>query len=201
MSVAKRLAIAPDNSFIGGGYIDDLSVCERLIDLFKNEPNKVQGAAGDATGERIFDPAIKDSIDFVLAPNASYPAYQDYLKELQKIVQQYIMQYPLCNEYAPWTIVEPVNIQYYKPGGGYKKLHTERFSAKLPFAARHLAFMTYLNDVDDGGGTEFPLQNFTASARRGLTLIWPTDWTHTHRGIVSATQQKYIITGWFSFTR
>jgi len=36
--------------------------------------------------------------------------------------------------------------------------------------------------------------------RKGLTLIWPADWTHHHRGVVSPTQEKYIITGWFSFT-
>ena len=35
--------------------------------------------------------------------------------------------------------------------------------------------------------------------RKGLTLIWPADWTHVHRGIVSASEEKYIITGWFSF--
>jgi hypothetical protein len=59
--------------------------------------------------------------------------------------------------------------------------------------------MTYLNDVTDGGGTEFFHQNITTTAVKGKTLIWPSDWTFTHRGQVSPTQDKYIITGWFSF--
>ena len=59
--------------------------------------------------------------------------------------------------------------------------------------------MTYLNDVRDGGETEFFHQNLRVAARRGLTLIWPADWTHTHRGIVSPTEEKIIVTGWFSF--
>ena len=59
--------------------------------------------------------------------------------------------------------------------------------------------MTYLNTIDDGGGTEFILQNLVASAKQGLTLIWPAGWTHYHRGIVSNTQIKYIITGWLCF--
>ena len=42
-------------------------------------------------------------------------------------------------------------------------------------------------------------QNKTFKAKKGDTLIWPSGWTHTHRGIVSQTQEKYIITGWWSF--
>ena len=32
--------------------------------------------------------------------------------------------------------------------------------------------------------------------KKGLTVIWPAEWTHTHRGIASMTQDKYIVTGW-----
>ena len=59
--------------------------------------------------------------------------------------------------------------------------------------------MTYLNDVEDKGETEFVLQNLKVKAEKGKTLIWPADWTHTHRGIISPTQEKYIVTGWFNF--
>ena len=62
-----------------------------------------------------------------------------------------------------------------------------------------MVFMTYLNDVTDGGGTEFYYQNKITEARKGKTLIWPADWTHTHRGVVSPTQDKYIITGWLNY--
>jgi len=60
--------------------------------------------------------------------------------------------------------------------------------------------MTYLNDVDEGG-TEFKNQKIKLPARKGLTTIWPTDWTHTHRGVISKTQDKYIITGWFNYVK
>jgi hypothetical protein len=59
--------------------------------------------------------------------------------------------------------------------------------------------MTYLNDVEDGGGTEFLNQKLVVHAKKGKTLIWPADWTHTHRGVVSPTQEKYIITGWLNY--
>ena len=56
--------------------------------------------------------------------------------------------------------------------------------------------MTYLNDIPDGGGTEFKFYpDVKIQAKKGLSLIWPTDFTHTHRGVVSE-YEKYIVTGW-----
>ena len=57
--------------------------------------------------------------------------------------------------------------------------------------------MTYLNNVTDKGETEFLHQKLKIKPEIGKTLIWPTDFTHTHRGIPSPTQEKYIVTGWF----
>ena len=60
--------------------------------------------------------------------------------------------------------------------------------------------MTYLNDVTDAGGTEFYHQKVTVTPVKGLTLVWPADWTFTHRGVPSPTQEKRIMTGWFNFS-
>ena len=73
---------------------------------------------------------------------------------------------------------------------------SERALAEYPYALRHLVFMTYLNDCD--AGTEFLFQDIKIQPKKGLTLIWPSDWTFTHRGIVSTTQEKFIATGWTS---
>ena len=59
--------------------------------------------------------------------------------------------------------------------------------------------MIYLNDVTEGGYTEFPTQNKLLQPRSGDMIIWPAYWTHPHRGIASKTQTKYIMTGWYSF--
>jgi hypothetical protein len=59
--------------------------------------------------------------------------------------------------------------------------------------------MTYLNTVTDEGQTEWFYQNLKIQPQKGLTVIWPVDWTHTHRGIASPTQTKYITTGWLGF--
>ena len=38
-----------------------------------------------------------------------------------------------------------------------------------------------------------------ANATEGMMIVWIfAGWTHSHRGIVSNTQHKYIVTGWCS---
>jgi hypothetical protein len=56
--------------------------------------------------------------------------------------------------------------------------------------------MIYLNDVNDGG-TEFKYQNHLEKAEQGKLLIWPAEWIFTHKGQISNTTTKYILTGWF----
>ena len=36
-------------------------------------------------------------------------------------------------------------------------------------------------------------------AKKGLTLIFPTDWTHSHKSVISKTHEKYIVTGWYHY--
>ena len=50
--------------------------------------------------------------------------------------------------------------------------------------------MTYLNDVSDGGETEFYYQKLKVKPETGLTLIWGSDWTFTHKGITSQHKQN-----------
>jgi len=183
-------------NFIFQDYLDNLNLCDELIEHFKNG-KKVEGKVNHAINGLVVDKEVKDSLDCCLTPEDDI-TYR-YLNELQKISNKYIEKYPFANYYSPWEIVSPINLQYYKPGAGYKIWHTERVSNEGINSGRHLVFMTYLNDVTDAGETEFYHQKVKFQPKKGLTLIWPADWTYTHRGIVSPTQEKYIITGWFNY--
>ena len=57
-----------------------------------------------------------------------------------------------------------------------------------------IVYMLYLNDLENGG-TEWCLQNVKLEAVKGTLVLWPSDFTHVHRGIV-ANEEKYICTGW-----
>lgn len=179
------------SNFIHQQFLEDVSICDRIVEFYKANPNKEPGRTTNGV-----DINCKDSTDCIFNGDL----FTKYSAELQIVVNSYIQKYSACNLYAPWTIVEDVNVQHYAPYGGFKEWHTERLSMVSSVAARHLVFMTYLNDVTDQGGTEFMHQEITVAAEKGKTVIWPCDWTHTHRGVVSPTQEKFIVTGWFSFT-
>ena len=57
--------------------------------------------------------------------------------------------------------------------------------------------MTYLNDVEEGGETYFKYQDKKIKPEVGKTIIWPSDWTHTHKGVSPKSGFKYIATGWY----
>ena len=56
-------------------------------------------------------------------------------------------------------------------------------------------WMIYLNDINDRGWTEFFYQQHYEIPKAGKIVCCLCDWTHTHRGIVSPTETKYILTG------
>ena len=173
--------------FIGQGHMP-ASLCQNLIEVFKDSPNKRPTIVKDHQGKWT-------EVEF----NPWDALMTEYIAELQKVLDEYISNFPSCNIFAPFTTAELIKIQFYKPGEGYSDWHTERGSSIPPISTRHLVFMTYLNTVTDQGGTEFLHQNLTVNAEQGKTLIWPAGWTYTHRGVISPTQEKYIITGWFNY--
>ena len=193
----KEVDLGGEKSFIGAWFIPDLKVCDELIEYFKRSSEKEPGQIGH---DREVNKAIKDSLDLhVEPPEFSHPTLRKYVINLMEVTKNYTEKYEAARAVNAWGITENMNIQYYEPGAGYKQWHTERIGKLIPSVTRHLVFMTYLNDVFDEGGTEFYYQKIRTQPRKGLTLIWPADWTHLHRGIVSPSEEKYIITGWFDF--
>lgn len=194
----KPHKINATKTFIAGWYLEDTSICDSLIRFHKDSPDKRKGLMAGGDGAKV-DKEAKDSVDVTLPPSA---LAADYIRVLYAVAEQYVAQYPWSGKLVPWGVVEPIGIQWYGPGGGYKRWHFERDNSSELIARRHLAFMTYLNGVEEGGGTEFFHQEMTIKAEKGLTLIWPAEWNFTHRGVVSHTEEKYIVTGWFStFTK
>jgi len=182
--------------FIFGLEIDH-QICDKMINYFEESPHKNAGKVG---GPIRVDTSQKDSTDVVVNPRDPDPIIQEYLSYVKFVCNKYIERYPWSSlNQAKWSITQNFNIQRYLPGQGFKSWHCERSGPSLIPATRHLVFMTYLNDVTDAGQTEWLHQNLSISPKKGLTVIWPVDWTHLHRGVVSNTQTKYITTGWYSY--
>ena len=93
--------------------------------------------------------------------------------------------------------IGPFNIGEYLPGGHFGNEHSERTSINT--LHRLFAFMTYLNDVEDGGETKFSHYGISIKPEIGKTIIWPAEWTHAHSGEILNSGKKYIVTGWLHF--
>ena len=175
-------------NFILGFQIDNDKLLDGLIDYHKN--NHEYKYKSEQTTHDIETKASTDvNIQFV----SNNKFIKEYTNHLIGGLKAYHQKYKHFN--PELCIQEGFNIQHYGPGQGYKRWHNERGEYQINLRA--LVFMTYLNDVPDGGGTEFAYYpELKIKAKKGLSLLWPTDFTHTHRGIISQ-HEKYIITGWF----
>lgn len=97
-----------------------------------------------------------------------------------------------------------INAQHYEAGkGGYPYWHSEVYPQTGHNEALHrvLLFMFYLNDVEEGGTTEFYYQGRTVAPKTGRMVIAPAYFTHTHRGNTPVSNDKYILTSWVLFNR
>lgn len=178
-------------TFLGGWYIST-DLCDDIIKYFKT--NALQHNVGKVGAQEI-NKEYKDSTDLQCSHTNKYPL-SEYIRQVQQCMLKYQEKYPELKKHAYFNFYKDFNIQYYKPKQGFKIWHSER-SNKYN-ADRLLVFMTYLNNVKNGG-THFKYQNIKVPAEKGLTLIWPTDFTHTHKGIINKTKEKYIATGWIHF--
>ena len=71
---------------------------------------------------------------------------------------------------------------------------------------RILTVFLYLNDVEEGGGTNFPLLNITVQPRQGRVLLWPSvldddphgkDGRTNHQALPVIKGIKYGANAWF----
>ena len=184
-----------DNNFIGFYQAEEV-LCDDIIDFYnQHKKYAIKGLSASSTDEIKDDVNVKDSNDLLISAQHFYYPMDEYRKHLQESLDKYIKIYIDANNYSRFKIVEDYNIQHYPIGGGFKTWHFE--SASLASIRRILVFMTYLNDVPDGG-TMFKYQNITTPAKKGSTVIWPAGFTHTHKGQISHTKEKFIVTGWWS---
>ena len=181
-------------NFIGAwGYLDQ-QVCEDLIAYF--ESRQYCQRPGTAGGRVNLD--HKNSSDITVSPKDIFgnetPEFSIYFQHLYGCYCDYVNQWPFLKRSFPEIHIGAFNIQKYSLNQHFRRIHTERQSVGT--LSRFMAFMTYLNDVESGGCTSFVNYGVDVKPVRGLTLIWPADWTHAHCGNQVIKGEKYIVTGW-----
>ena len=194
----KRINIETNEThFIGCWNIEDNELSKNIIKFFdENEKLQNQGLIGGGK-----DLSVKNSIDITIQPNdlknSKFEIFNEYMKKLHECYQDYLTQYPLLKGMIKNVHIGKFNLQKYKKDGHFSGIHSERTS--LTTLHRLFAWMTYLNDVEDGGVTNFSHYEIDVKPEIGKTLIWPSEWTHAHSGGIVKSGTKYIITGWMHF--
>ena len=123
--------------------------------------------------------------------------FAEYFDKLFECYKDYLEQWPFLSSLANKLEIGAFNLQRYEAGQHFKRVHSERTG--LENLHRVLVWMTYLNDVEEGGSTRFSHYDLSIKPQKGLTLIWPAEWTHAHSGEVLDSGSKYIATGWITF--
>jgi hypothetical protein len=171
--------------------------CEKVIDYFENMHKS--GASHNRLKSENASSIKKE--DYAFIPNE-----EDYLKldfSLNLVAEFNAIFWNKFQEYQnKFSVLETFGqfanyafkIQKTEIGGGYHIWHCENGArAQL---TRVGVWMLYLNDVEEGGETEFLYQHKRFKPKTGTLVIWPAGYTHTHRGNPPLSNTKYIVTGW-----
>lgn len=183
-----------ENNFIGvyENAIDD-ATCDMFVTHFEklNALNLVFGRPNLGT-------EIKDKQIEILQPKtvelfSNNPIFLNFVDSLWGCYKRYVETYDVLNLCGPVDI-KAIKLQRTDRSCGYHVWHFENSSN--PYRNRLLVWMLYLNDVEEGGETEFLYLNKRIKPKKGTILIWPAGFTHTHRGNPPLAGSKYIATSW-----
>jgi hypothetical protein len=105
----------------------------------------------------------------------------------------YAQKYNVINQISHHTI-RIMKLQKTLVGGGYHVWHNEDDTVQN--MRRIMTYILYLNDVEEGGETEFLYYPKRIKPQTGTLILWPAGYTHAHRGNPPISNTKYILTGW-----
>lgn len=111
----------------------------------------------------------------------------------EKVYSVYEQKYSTLSDHHNMQIYA-LKLQKTEIGEGYHAWHCE--NSARGYAGRVLTFIAYLNDVEEGGETEFLYYPKRIKPKAGKIILFPGAFSHTHRGNPPISNEKYILTGW-----
>jgi hypothetical protein len=76
-------------------------------------------------------------------------------------------------------------------------LHSDNWS--IDSSTRQVSVILYLNDVEDGGETDFPYYNLSIKPKKGTLLMFPSFFNYSHLANQPKSNCKYVIVTWIHF--
>ena len=161
--------------------------CAGLIEWFEILDESKQLVHTKLEGHREFDEVnLNDFREQTLKMQLDvYKRFDDILERYKQDVKIHKKALP---EKSAW---EEIRIKRYRAGRGNFLDHVD--VGDYISARRFLVFFVYLNNVEEGGETEFPTLDLQVSPECGTILIFPATWTYLHRGNTPISNDKYIL--------
>lgn len=181
--------------------------CDKIISLYQKAVDKNQSYEG-FTGLGV-NYNVKKSIDWALLgsdiPEASECAVQVH-KTFIEYVGRYCESFPHQDKINKHYMFNAENYfeffqvtRYEKGKGHYGAWHCETSSYRM--SRRIFVFLIYLNDVKEGGETEFLYAGLKTKPKKGTLVIHPAGFPYFHRGNVPVSDDKYILVSVLSYTQ
>ena len=180
----------------------DTEYCQTVIDYYNQQQGtrilnrqtaNEQAPKMNKDGSMLYDEG--ETGTFALSMNKILQPYYD---AIHRCVDDYVSEFGIFENVNPIQLSHSIKIQHTRPSEGYHVWHCEHASRDT--GQRALLAMVYLNNVDQGGETEFLYQSRRIEARTGRVMFCPAGYTHTHRGNPPLSGDKYAITTWLEFT-
>lgn len=114
----------------------------------------------------------------------------EILRQFAKTTWQYLDDYAQRYHFM-FSGIEPVNVNRYLPGEFYKP-HADS-GKELP---RVVSALVYLNDVENGGQTEFVHHNVSVQPKAGRLVIFPSNYAYAHAAHPPVDGVKYSAAFW-----
>jgi len=184
-------------NFIGmyDNYITEQE-CNKAIKLYE-EQNKFNNTINRIGGESA-SILYKQDQQFFAAPNnidVWWESLKPMIVNFDLAWNHYIKNTGAQDAYGVPFHFTDMKIQKTLPTEGYHVWHIEHGS-RWGDATRAFVFSIYLNDVEEGGETEFLHFSKRVKPKKGRIVIWPAAFPYLHRGNPPLAGEKYILTSW-----
>jgi len=185
------------DNFIGiyDNYITE-EECNKAIKLFEDQNNFKN------TINRIgFEKASilqKQDQQFFAAPNnvnVWWESLKSMMVNFDLAWNHYVKNVGADDAYGVPFHFTDLKIQKTLPTEGYHVWHIEHGKG-YENEPRAFVFSVYLNDVEEGGETEFLHFSKRVKPKTGRIVIWPAAFPYLHRGNPPLSGKKYILTSW-----
>ena len=171
----------------------DPRLCERMIESF-HALSRFQRANGE--GQRAgLEQSRWTELDLSALSDVGFRSM--LLHNMHQHLERYLEPLGLTIPLPATDKISELIIKRYRAGSDDN--FQPHFESLGPVSNRYLVFLWYLNDVEQGGETEFVDLDIKVAAKAGRLLIFPPYWMFQHAGRAPVSNDKYILSTYFLF--